>query len=803
MPWRETQPRRKHGGGGPVDRGESANAHGSRVLKQIESVSLALKARITSAPTGINPELVFKLKLHAKGRLDDGQLEQLGLHVLERDPERTIVVFPDDESLAELRRRMEEYAGLQEGGHQYSYLSAIDEIGQLGPDDRTGRRLKESPLGEGEIASLDVELFHTGDAERCRDMVKEVRGLVESRGLSVTDSWTGDSMILLRARLNVDALSLLLMVDYVREVERRPEPSFEMDSIRTLDVDDVDVADILTRDTPGILVVDSGITSGHPLLRMAVGDAQVFPDRLRERVTEGPEDSGYGHGTAVAGLAVYGDLVHMMDSGNFRPTAVVFSARVTNEHGEYDPDSLIEHQLEEALRYFLTAYPSIKVVNISLGARDFVCRDDQLQFRFAAAIDELAYGYRNQNVVFVVSAGNYWPTDLSDEDLLRGYPDYLTNTDLSRVIDPGTSAIALTVGGLSYGPAEQPSLINGGSTDRLIVSTRAHPSSFTRTGWGLGGAIKPDVVDFAGDQRFVRGDIHPDPAQYAGVPTTASNFAPPDGRLLRTVAGTSFAAPRVSNIASRLFDHFPDASSNLVRALLAASASVPDDRPGLLAGLRDWDDEVLKLYGYGQPNLDAARWSAYNAVLLVGDSTLELDHLCLYELPTLPNDFFGAQGSGRISVCLAFDPPTRRSRVDYLGVRMQFRLFRNVTSEQVARALTSATNEELEDEEEGATVAAMQRAAGVPIDIDLKPKMRRRSYGTLQRGMARITSSRWDYDGNPLVLAVVCRRVWAPEDISEQRYAIVVTLEHDQPHVDLYNHALLQTRVLQRVRVRA
>jgi len=120
-------------------------------------------------------------------------------------------------------------------------------------------------------------------------------------------------------------------------------------------------------------------------------------------------------------------------------------------------------------------------------------------------------------------------------------------------------------------------------------------------------------------------------------------------------------------------------------------------------------------------------------------------------------------------------------------------------------AIGSATNEELEagDDDHDPSLGALPREVGMPIDIDLRPKSRRRSLGTLQRGVAGVTSSNWRYDGNRLVLAVICRRVWASPEIIEQRYAVVATIEHEQPNVDLYNHARQQARVSQRARVRA
>ena len=65
----------------------------------------------------------------------------------------------------------------------------------------------------------------------------------------------------------------------------------------------------------------------------------------------GPEDV-HGHGTGVSGLAVYGHVNECLRQRIFQPEAWVFSARVTDEHNQYDPDELLENQLAQAIRYF-------------------------------------------------------------------------------------------------------------------------------------------------------------------------------------------------------------------------------------------------------------------------------------------------------------------------------------------------------------------------------------------------------------------------------------------------------------------
>jgi len=738
-------------------------------------------------------------------------LDRMKLRVLAHESEKAVVVFPSQSSLDELRRRINEYAGIVPDGYQYAELDAIREILPLTADDRIGSRLREAPLADGETDNLDVELWHTGDRSECLRLIDELDAFLSTlnRGLRVTDRFVGESLCLVRARVDHHALAVLLETDYLKEIDRRPRASFEMLPVTSLDLAELDALPETADDLVGVLVIDSGVASGHPLIGPALGDAQVFPDEMRRRIRGGAEDGDEhtgGHGTAVAGIAIYNSVGECIDQRAFRPSARLFSARVTDDRNEYDEAELLEHQLEEAVTYFVDAYPTLGVINISLGDRTKVYADGLYQFRFAAVIDALAYRLRDRELLFVISSGNYGAEHLTGEEILDHYPHYLLHDETARVCDPATAALALTVGGLSYGAGRLARDRNADLTDRLVAGERGWPSPFTRVGPGVNGGQKPDVVDFAGDLRFQRGDV-PDRPQYAGLPTTSKAFAPPEGRIFRLVSGTSFAAPRVSNLAARLFREFPGASSNLIRALIAASAQVPGDRPPPFVGRGADDPDVLRVYGYGQPDFERARWSSEHEVLLTADDSMEIDTFRLYEVPALPDEFLTSTGSGHLEVTLAFDPPTRHTRADsYLGVTMEAHLFRNLNSTQVSNILREWEKDEKEALREGERLPSRGRISqdfGVPGTVALLPGVNTRKKGTLQRGSARISSASWTYDGNPLLLAVLCKRKWAPVDVDTQRFAVIVTLSHDNEDIRLHSRIREQIRIRPRLRVEA
>lgn len=801
--WQQALPKRKKPGGGKTPTRDDRNAHGQALLAQAEQIADRLQVRKKTAPQGINPKLIFKLQLHPQGYLDEEELGRMGLRMLAKDAKRVIVVFPNEDLLEELRRRLGVYAS----GEQYAGLAVIESIAEIAPVDRIGTRLKAEPLLADEIAALDIELWHDGNDQESRQRVSEIASFLKQQKLAVTDSWIGKGLCLLRAKVTASVLPTLLGIDYVKEIERRPRPSFEMLEVAKLDVSQLTIETNVPNDLIGVLIVDSGVMQQHPLIGPALGDAQVFPDRLRERIAEseadGDEKTG-GHGTAVGGIAIYHDIGECIATRTFSPSARLFSARVTDGNNEYDEDELLEHQLETAINYFLENYHTVKVINISLGDQKLVYTDGSYQFRLAAAIDELAYKHRDREIVFVISAGNFLPSELEDEDILREYPVYLLDSNEARVISPATAALAITVGGLSYGTGRDRRQYYDQGTEQLVAGERGWPSPFTRIGMGVDGAIKPEVVDYAGDLRFERGRIVGrfigERPEYAGVPTTAKNFAPPDGRLFRTVAGTSFAAPRVANLAARLFREFPAASSNLIRALITDSARLPSTRPPAFSEKDDWDKDLLRVYGYGQPDFTRARWSDTNETLLMTDGLIDLDSFQVFTIPPLPEEFLTAKGNGYISVTLSFDPPTRHTRGDsYLGVTMEFDLFRNVSPENITDALRVWDREEKENWEDSDIPALKHLKSN---DIDLKPGKNLRKSGTLQKGLLRVSTSRWSYDGNPLYLAVICQRKWAPAEITNQRFAVVVSLLHENSEVNIYERVSQQTQISQRVRVR-
>ena len=156
------------------------------------------------------------------------------------------------------------------------------------------------------------------------------------------------------------------------------------------------------------------------------------------------------------------------------------------------------------------------------------------------------------------------------------------------------------------------------------------------------------------------------------------------------------------------------------------------------------------------------------------------------------------------SITLAFDPPTRPTRGDsYLGVVMEFDLFKNLDKEDIIKVFVKAKEGTLTEEFTELSKDELKKEYGLGVCVNLFPGANLRKKGSLQRGQTSISSRSVGYGEKPLYLVITCSRKWSKKgEIDTQRYALVVSINHSSPEVDLYNQLKLRTQIAQRIRIR-
>lgn len=766
--------RRQGSGGGPGTTSRNPRRHGEALKQQLGRTLEQL--RPIRVIEGVDPANVFKIS--ARGRIGDPTWSAKDLQFLGETADWTYFVLSPGDAPGRLIEQLERYAEAPdvEGAHgpNYTFFDGVEAIEPYGPGDRRGPGLPDDPEQLTEPVVVDVVAWPSNDRQESERRLDQIRRVVERHQGEQIAFDARARYTVLRARVSGAALGDLLNLAVVERVRTPPVAYLEPSDWLGASADDFSVQ---AEDGVAIGVIDDGIVA-HPLLEGLVASRRSFPpDHDWQQIGQ--------HGTMVAGLALFGEFEPSLREGTpLRPRGVVHQARVL----EPDPvipratrfaPSLPVHQAIEQAIETLHGEEGVRVFNLSVNDPDAYSGPHVALL--TERLDELI---RELDIVVVVSAGNHGVDGrngqmASGHHAGDGYPLYLMHPN-ARIAEPATAALALTVGALSHLDAPQTRRGEARVGDQAIAAP-LEVAPFSRTGPGTFKGVKPEVVEVGGN--WVITDTNAVDTENAGVGVITLGVNQ-TGRLFSVATGTSFAAPRVARLAAAIWAAYPEASANLVRALVGISARVPD---AVTNQFRD-PDERLRAAGYGQPRHELATTSGGPRVVMVFDGELPTDTAAIHPIP-IPEVFSRGHTDRRIAAALAYDPPVRRQRREYLAGEMSFDLLRNVSVDEVRQRY----------ERQGA--ARVPLYTGRREKLDLRPGTQATNNSTLIcRSFAPQILD--PDDGDAYYLAVRHHSAqWA--DAGDQRYALAVELvDHERVGIDLYAAVQAQARVRARVRLR-
>lgn len=416
-------------------------------------------------------------------------------------------------------------------------------------------------------------------------------------------------------------------------------------------------------DCPAVCLLDTGVNNEHPLL---------VPGLRPEDMDAYNPDWGVfdhlGHGTEMAGLGLYGDLVDLFQSeGSIELRHRLESVKTLPPNGATDPELYGDVTAECAARAEVLAPDRRRAFCLTVTTTD--SRDRGQPTSWSASIDQICSAASEQDPLeqrrlMLISAGNTDPGT-------RG--DYPASNDTDGIHDPGQAWNAITVGAYTNKDSINPDRY----PEWIPLATRGglSPASTTSVRWDTKWPLKPDLVLEGGNMATHPSYTNPFEHESLLLLTTNSEF---EDRLLTFTGDTSAATALAARMGAMILVEYPEFWAETVRALLVHSAEwTPTMMPRRILTEREnrrQIENLLRTYGYGVPDLTSALYSARNSLTLISESTIKpffkegsqikTNEMHLHELPW-PTDALADLGATqcemRVTLSYFVEPnPTRR-----------------------------------------------------------------------------------------------------------------------------------------------
>ena len=357
-----------------------------------------------------------------------------------------------------------------------------------------------------------------------------------------------------------------------------------------------------------VLVLDHGVNNGHRLLEAVLSDE----DCHAADPAWGTQDD-HGHGTLMAGMAAYGDLLQYLDGS--QPIILrhsLESAKILPPPPEENPRRLWGHFTSRGISEAEYHQPHKKrIICMAITSEDGLNRGRPSSW--SGQLDELASGYSDDRQrLIIVSGGN-----VRDPHDWKRFPD---SNFTCEIHDPAQAWNALTVG--AYTKKIQITDLTLSSYVALAEAGDLSPYSSTSASWPKRKwPIKPEILLEGGnvargpnDSIFDTDDLK-----------LLSTYHDPQVAQFAAFDATSAATAQAAWMAARIQSTYPHAWPETVRGLMVHSAEWTETqrRKYLRNESKGAYYQLAKICGYGVPNLERTLSCASNSLSLIAQSTLQ------------------------------------------------------------------------------------------------------------------------------------------------------------------------------------
>lgn len=631
-------------------------------------------------------------------------------------------VFIPEGKLGYFLRRLDEYLSTSEEDRP-RHRELVDRIASIGL--ASLEQLWTDPPGElpehDEAAWWEVWLRRRdGVADRMRSFAEAVGAEVASRILAFPDR------VVMLVRASAEQLAGAIdVLDDLAEL-RKPRDSAELIALEPPTQQAEWIQELQDRTVPAPVggpaacIIDTGVHHPHPLLSHSLAPADCHACDPDWNVLD-----HHGHGTEMAGLALYGDLGQaVLANGDLRLRHRLESVKFLPPSGANPPELWGAVTATAASLVELQAPMRRRTFSIATTAQIAELPESEPRQRlqgqptaWSAAIDALAAGLS----IDVTDDGLVFLNEAEQDEIHRLFllaagnvrvieDDHLARSDLEPVEDPGQAWNAVTVGGftdLTTIASEE-----AGYEDWTPLARPGDLSPYSRTSVAFARSwpLKPDVVCEAGNiARSPDGTDFDTPHSLQRLTTKAPLR---DARLLTVTSATSAATAQAAHLAASILAEYPNLWPETVRGMIVHSAEWTPTMRALLDGAQGRQARIAlrRRYGMGVPDLVRSTRSATDALTLIVEDTIRpfdgegrMREMHLHDLPW-PSEVLAELGAApvilRVTLSYFIEPNpgrrgwTRRYSYPSHGLRFDMRRATESTEEFRKRINQLALSEE-------------------------------------------------------------------------------------------------------------
>lgn len=554
---------------------------------------------------------------------------------------------------------------------------------------------------------------------------------------------------------------------------------------------------------PAVCLLDTGVLRSHVLI-----EASLAPEDLHTVVgASGADMDPRGHGTSMAGLALFGDRLDAELQGN---DPVQLRHRLESVRMKPGPDEAQIDPLDYGSATIqAVALPEIlaarrRVFALTLSTKPDNPGDPTL---WSAAIDALAVGTETTRDgdhfrlisepdpdvarLIIVAAGNV--------DSYR--MEHADNSDLAAIEDPAQAWNGLTVGAFTnlteapqhpqyagWTPLAEPGDLSPHSRTSMLFRHRSAP-------------IKPDICMEGGNVLTDGAQMFETRLPGLSLRSTGNN----NTVALASANATSAATVQAARLAALAMERYPDYWPESIRGLLTHEA---EWTPAMARKVQADQTKAIRLeqlrrYGWGVPAEDSVLNSSRRAVTLVTQdqfvpfdgSNYSMRRFRLHTLPW-PTEALEELGSApirlRITLSYFIEPSASRrgwrQRYAYASHMLRFDMQGELETRQ---QFVARINRNAQLQEDGRSGAATTSARWL--------------LGERQRHLGSLHQDEWHGTGSELAqcnsVAVYPAGGWWKNNRRQDRidvpvrYSLILSLRTPEQGVDLYTPIATQLRI--------